>query len=145
MQRHQPLQGQRLHNTNGCRAGLNHGTNQRTRQDTQNGIFGVHDKALEPDNLTQGLHSGAHGVQPLEQQTEAQDNLANVLEPGLFGVEHHECANADAEGGDCRHVQSNQDACDGSTNVGTEDNAGGLRQIHNAGIDKAHHHHGCGR
>ncbi len=62
-----------------------------------------------------------------------------------FGIEHHKRAYADAEGSNAGYIQSNQNAGDGGTDVGAEDNAGGLRQIHDAGIDKAHDHHGGSR
>ena len=84
-------------------------------------------------------------MQALEQQAEAQNDLSDVLDLGLFGVEHHKRAHADAEGSDAGYVQRDQHAGDGGTDVGTEDNAGGLGQIHDAGIDKAHDHHGGGR
>ena len=144
MQRHQPLQRQCLQNTNSSGGGLDHGADQRTHQNAQDGISGIHDEVLEPGHLTQRLHGAGHGVQTLEQQAKAQNDLADVLYLGLFGIEHHKRTHADAEGGNAGYVQGDQNACDGGTDVGTEDDAGGLSQIHDAGVDKAHDHHSGG-
>ena len=142
VQRHQSLERQGLQNTHGSRGGLNHRTNQRAHQDTQNGALGTGDKILEPSHLAQGLHGAAHGVQALEQKAKAQNDLTDVLDLGLFGIEHHKGAHANAERSNAGHIQGDENAGDGGTDVGTEDDAGGLSQVHDAGVDKAHDHHG---
>ena len=144
VQRHQSLHGQRLENTDGGGGTLDHGAQQRAHQNAQNGVLGVHDELLEPDHILQRLHGAGHGVQALEQQTEAQDDLADVLILGLLGIEHQEGADEHAERRNAGDIQSNQDGGDGGTDVGAEDDAGGLGQVHNAGVDEAHNHDGGG-
>ena len=63
----------------------------------------------------------------------------------FLGVEHQKRPKEQAEGGNAGYVQGNQDAGDGGTDVGTEDDTGGLGQIHDPGVDKAHDHDGGGR
>ena len=145
VQRHQALHGQCLQNTNRRGGGLDYGAEGSAHQQAQQGALGVHNELLEPDYILQRLHGAAHGVQALEQQAEAQNDLTDVLGLLFLGIEHEERADENTEGGDAGHVQGNQDAGDGGTDVGAEDDAGGLGQVHDSGIDEAHNHHRGGR
>ena len=63
----------------------------------------------------------------------------------LFAVQHQEGTHKNTERRDSGSIQCDQHAGNGGTDVGTQDNAGGLSQIHDTGIDKAHGHNGgCG-
>jgi len=88
VQRHKALHGQCLQNTNSRGGGLDHGTQRRAYQNAQDGVLGIHNEVLEPGHILQGTHGGGHGMQALEQETETQDDLANVLVLLLLGVEH---------------------------------------------------------
>ena len=83
-------------------------------------------------------------MQSLEQKPKAQNDLTDVLYLRLFGIEHQKGTQTDAERSDTGYIQSDQDAGDGGTDVGTEDYAGCLCQVHDTGIDKAHDHYGGG-
>ena len=145
VQRHQSLHCQGLQNTYGGGGGLNHGTQGRAYKNAQQRIAGVHNEFLEPEYVFQWLHGTAHGVKPLEEQAKAQNDLTDVPGLGLLGIEHQECADEQTERSNAGNIQSNQDAGDGGTDVGAENNAGSLGKIHDACIDKAHNHHGGGR
>ena len=146
IQRHEPLHGQRLQNTHGGGGGLDYGAQGRAHQNAQNGVSGIHDKVLEPCHILQGPHGGGHGMQSLEQQAEAQNDLADVLVLLLLGIEHQKRPDEDAGRGNAGYIQGDQDAGDGGTDVGAEDHAGGLGQVHDARVDKAHDHdRGSGR
>ena len=145
IQRHEALHGQGLEDTYGGGGGLDHGAEGGTHQDPQHGILGVHNEVLEPDDILQGLHGTAHGVQALEEKAEAQNDLADVLGLLFLGVEHQKRSKEQAEGGNAGYVQGNQDAGDGGTDVGAEDDTGSLGQVHDPGVDKAHDHDGGGR
>ena len=84
-------------------------------------------------------------MQALEQQTEAQNHLTDVLGLLFLGIEHQERADKNTEGGNSGHVQRDEDAGDGGADIGAEDDAGSLGQVHDSGIDKAHDHHRGGR
>ena len=88
VQRHKALHGQCLQNTNSRGGGLDHGTQRRAYQNAQDWVLGIHNEVLEPGHILQGAHGGGHGMQALEQETETQDDLANVLVLLLLGVEH---------------------------------------------------------
>ena len=146
VQRHKPLHSQSLQNTYGGGGGLNHGAQGRAHQNAQHGISGVHNEILEPGHVLQRTHGGGHGMQSLEQQAEAQNDLADVLVLLLLGIEHQKRPGEDAGRGNAGYIQGDQDAGDGCTDVGAEDHAGGLGQVHNARVDKAHDHdRGSGR
>ena len=145
VQGHEALHGQCLQNTDRSRGGLEDGAEQNAHGKAQEGVGGVEDEVLEDRGVLEGGHGAAHGMETLEEQTEAQDDLADVFGPLTLGVEHHDRTCGDADGGQGRDVQSDQDRGDGGTDVGAEDDAGGLGQIHDAGVDKAHDHDRGGR
>ena len=82
-------------------------------------------------------------MKSLEQETEAEDDLTDILLSLFLAVEHEERAGCDTYRSDAGDIESNQDTCDGRTDICAENDACRLCKIHDAGIDKAHSHN-CG-
>ena len=102
----------------------------------------MQDKFLKSRGLPERDHGLAHGVQPQEKKSEAKNNLSVMLAALAFRVKHQQGSCRNAERSDSGHIKSDQDTGDGRTDIGAEDNAGRLRQIHNSGVDEAHDHDG---
>ena len=58
--------------------------------------------------------------------------------------DHHEHARERHNGGQRTYVQGDQQAGGGLAHVGAHDEPDGLIQVHDTGVDKAHHHDGSG-
>ena len=115
----------------------------------------------EPGQVPEGSDRAFHHRHTDEQHAEAQQNLAEVMELPLFGK--HEDGGADAHGHIGQHggleqlhddtvlqgtggIQTQQLSGDGGADVGAHDDAHGLTQVRDAGVDEAHHHNcGCRR
>ena len=82
-----------------------------------------------------------HNGNTEEKHTKAQNDLTNVFDQILFNKEVHDRANKQ----DQRGIGSKIEGCDLSgdrcANVGAHNDADGLSQIHQSGIDKSNHHH----
>jgi hypothetical protein len=92
----------------------------------------------------QRLHGVAHDIEPDEEQAEAEDDLADMLDL-LIGDEKQE---NEADEGDGKRkftdFDGHEPGGDGGADVGTHDDTDGLAERHEAGRYKADDHDGGG-
>ena len=150
-------EGQGLQNTNRSGGGLDDGGEDRAEQHTQDGIGEGGEQAGEGGHFRNGLHGAAHELHAGHQHGEAHQHPADVPAALLLGS--HDEQNAD-EGQQGREIlgfeelhedvaalkarQGQDPGGDGGADVGTHDDADGLAEGHDAGVDKAHQHDGDG-
>ena len=147
-----------LQNAHGGGRTLKQGGDRCTHGNPQEGVGEGGKYRLELRHGLERGHGGGHGVHTDKQQAQPQRDLADAALVPAFeelveedpqyrqngpqkgGVEEHE-----------QHVvrldipQPQQLSGDGGADVGPHDDAHGLFQLHDAGVDKAHaHNSGCG-
>ena len=136
---------------------LNDGGEDHTHQNAQNGIREHGEHAGKGRIALQWCHSSAHSLHAEHQGREAQENGTQFLL--LLAFAEHIEYNADqrqyrGEGAGFQHGQKyiaalnagegQQPGGDTGADIGAHNNAHHLVQCHNAGIYKAHGHHGHG-
>ena len=84
-------------------------------------------------------------MKTLEQKTETEDDLPDMLMLLFLCIKHESRTYCDAHRSNAGYIECNQDTCDCCTDVGTEDYSGRLRKIHNSGINESHGHYSCCR
>ena len=144
-QRHQSAVTHHHQNGHRDRGGLHHRGDDQAHQQPQEGIGkglqGIDDRGILP----QLSHRRGHGGNAHKQDAEAHDHLAQLSEEGLLDVIHHHRAREHEDGGYRRQLEGHQQGRDGGADIGAEDNAAGLAQLHQARIHKADDHHGGSR
>ena len=151
-----PRAGECLQDADGRRRRLQHSGQHRTGDNAQDGVGKAEEEVHEPGLVRQGGHSRGHGVHTGHQDGEAQQDLADAAlavltdhiqpdtdetengAPGV-GVEH-----LGQEAVALKTRQREQPAGDGGAHVGAHDNADGLVQFHQTGVDEADRHNGGG-
>lgn len=147
-----------LENAHRGGGGLDNPRQHRAHQHAQHRVAEHQEQLGELRHILQPRHRAAHGLHAEHQGGKAQQNGAGVL---LFGVlaEHVE---DDAhqrqhrgEGGGLQQLdpqaaavdarQAQQPGGDGGAHIGAHNDVDGLTQGHEAGVDKAYHHHCGGR
>ncbi len=149
--------GQGLQNTDRCGGGLNNTGQHSAGQDTQDGVGEHQEHVRKPGGVLQILDGTGHGVHTEHQNGEAQENGANILLLAIMGEHLEEDTNEGQDGrkgGGLEKLQEQAvtfDAAqgqdpggDGGTDVGAHDDADGLGQIHQAGVNEADDHNGGG-
>ena len=151
-----PRGAERLQNTHAGRAGLQHGSKHRTGNNAQNGVFKAEEQLHKPRFVGKGTHGGGHNAHAGHQNGEAQHNFAHaaaaVLAEGVqpdtdkaqngtprIGVEH-----LGEEAVPLQAGKREQPAGDSGADVGAHNDADGLMQLHQTGVDKADRHNGGG-
>ena len=148
--------GQRLQDAHRRRGRLQHGSQHSAGNDAQHRVAEAEEEIHEPGLISQGRHGVGHSVHAGHQNGETQQDLAYAAPavltdhiqpdadeaqdraPGI-GVEHF-CDKALA----LEARQRQQPAGNSGTNVGTHDDADGLVQFHQTGVDEADRHNGGG-
>ena len=132
-------------------------SDQRAHQNTQKGIGEGHEELPEGGDVLEGGHSHLHGGHADEQQAQTQQELAHNF--FLAALEKHIEHNAgqgqqraeilrlhqrenDIIRGDI--AQAEDLSGDGGADIGAHNDAHGLLQLHDAGVDEAHAHDGGG-
>ena len=114
----------------------------------ENGCHGIFQPAQQGDELL-GLGQGSdgllHGTDPHKEHTEAHDDGADIPHQILLQEQVHGSAREENHGCVGAEVKSGQLGGDGGTDIGTHDDADGLRQGHKRGVDEADDHHIGGR
>ena len=151
---HRPGDTQGLKDTHGSGGGLDHRRQQGSCRHAQDGIGEGGEDAGKVLVLGQGGHGGAHGLHAEHQDGEARQDGAYILPPlalsGGHGQHHpHRCQNG-REGAGLQELQQQAAALNAhkgqhpgghrGADVGAHDDAYRLLQVHNAGVDEAHHH-----
>ena len=145
---------QTLQNTDGSGGGLDHSGQHSTKHNTQNGILKGNHQLCEPGFVFQELHGIAHDLHTGHQSHKAQQDGADALL--LLALGEHEQHDTDhtqngGQGSGLEELQNTgagqiaqrqQPAGDGGTDVRTQDHAHSLLQVHDTGVDEAHHHNG---
>ena len=145
-----------LENAHRRGGGLDNPRQHRAHQHAQHRVAEHQEQLGELRHILQPRHRAAHGLHAEHQGGKAQQNGAGVL---LFDVlaEHveddaHQRQHRGEGGGlqqpdpqaaavDARQAQ--QPGGDGGAHIGAHNDVDGLTQGHEAGVDKAYHHH-CG-
>ena len=112
-------------------------------QDAQQGVGEGGHEVDEGLRLPQGRHGGAHHVHTDEQHAQTGQDLTDVLQLELFHKDHQGHAYKGEQGSQLTHVQGDEQAGDGGTDVGAHDDPDRLIEGHHARVDKANHHD-CG-
>ena len=142
--------------TDGCRRGLQNSRQHRARNDAENRIFEAEEQIHEPRLVGQRGHGMGHRVHAGHQNREAQQDftdaalavLADHIQPDADEAEdraprgrvHHLGEEAVA----LQAGQREQPAGDSRTDVCAHNDADGLMQLHQAGVDEADGHNGGG-
>ena len=150
--------GQCLQDTHGGGAGLDDARQHRAGQHAQHRVLEGDEQLCEGGHVLQARHRAAHGVHTEHQRGEAQQDHAGVLLPAVFAEHIEDNAHQrqhrrkgrglqqidpHTAAADARHAQ--QPRRHGGAHVGAHNDVDGLPQRHQAGVDKAHHHHRGGR
>src|SRR5699024_1407542 len=132
---------------------LDHRRDQGPHQHAQDGVGEADEQLGEPGLVLQGGDGVGHGGHAGHQDGKADQDASGAL--FLFAAEHEQ-QNPDkgqqrAEGGGLEQLdqeavalqagQAQDPAGDGGAHVAAHDDADGLVQLHDAAVDKAHHHH----
>ena len=150
--------GQRLQYAHRGGGGLNNRCQQGAGQHTQNGVGEQEQDIGELRHLLQTGHRCGHGLHTGHEDSEAQQNHAHIPALAVFQEDVEDDADHrqdGREGGGLEQPDEEVIALDArqaqnpgghrGAHVGAHDNADGLAQGHNAGVDKAHHHNRGGR
>ena len=148
--------GQGLQDTDGRRRGLQNSRQHRARNDAEDRVFEAEEQIHEPRLVGQRGHGMGHRVHAGHQNREAQQDftdaalavLADHIQPDADEAEdraprgrvHHFCEEAVA----LQAGQREQPAGDSRTDVCAHNDADGLMQLHQAGVDEADSHNGGG-
>ena len=144
--------GQHLQNAHRSGGGLQQRREHRARHHAEQRVGEFGEQLHEPGFVGEGLHGAGHGVHAGHEDGKAQQNFAHAAAAVLAGhVQHH--ADKAQNGAPCVGVehlgdkavplqtgQRQQPAGDGGAHVGAHDDADGLMQVHQTGVDKAHRH-----
>ena len=148
--------GQRLQDAHRRRGRLQHGSQHSAGNDAQHRVAEAEEEIHEPGLISQGRHGVGHSVHAGHQNGETQQDLAYAA---LAVLTDHIQPDADeaqdrAPGIGVEHFgdkalalearQRQQPAGNSGTNVGTHDDADGLVQFHQTGVDEADRHNGGG-
>lgn len=137
-----------LQNTHRGRRTLDDGRHHRAGEYTQNRVAPQHHEGGgKYFRIPVGLDGRGHEAQPDEQKRKADENLARVLFLMIFHKQHHDRTDAEEKGREKLGLQrlaplahGHDPAGHGGTNIGSHDDAHGLGQVDDAGVDKADHH-----
>ena len=145
--RHRPFQGDealRRHgheDADGGRAGLDDQGHADTDDDAEQGDFGKPADELDEERIVpQRRHGLAHELHAQHKQAEAEEDHAGELAFLVFcEIVQHE-AHEDEAHEVVRQVEGDQLGRHGGADIGAHDDAEGLLQRHEAGVDEAHGH-----
>ena len=132
---------QGLQNAHRRGGGLNNSGKQRAGQDTQQGVGEGGHQIQKGRLLPQGGHRRAHHVHADKQHAQTGHDLTDVLELRVFDEHQGGHAQESEHRGHRAHIQGNEQAGDGRTDVCAHDDPHRLAESHHSGADKAHHHH----
>ena len=148
--------GQRLQDTDGGRRGLQNSRQHCARDNAKDGIFEAEEQVHEPRLIGQRGHGMGHRVHAGHQNGEAQHNFTNAALAVLANHIHPDADKAEdrAPGIGVHHLgdeavtleagQREQPAGDSRTDVCAHNDADGLVQFHQTGVDEADSHNGGG-
>lgn len=145
-----------LQDTDGSRRGLDNGSDAGTHQNTDDRIGEGGKQAGKFGRFAQRADSGFHVEHTGEEDTEAQEDFTQGLVLLFFAHHDHENTDdADHRSQGCGLEEHEEEIIraqirepedmggNGSTDIGAHDNADGLPEFENPGIDQADHDH-CG-
>ena len=143
-----------LQNTDGSRAALNDGSYNKTNQKRNGRIGNGSDKFNKSGVFLQRSHSAAHRLHAAHKNSEGQQDHTDILRAGFLAEEIENNANKSQESKNSRRRDGSLalNACqyqnptgNGGADIGTHDNADGIGQLHDAGINKTDYHNCGGR
>ena len=129
-----------------------------TEQHAQKRVFERSEQVLEPLHIPQLPQHILHAGHTDEQHAEADHQGGNIVHTLALGHQHDRRADRDKQRRKGRRFQQRDPRAavagnitqpqnltgHGGTDVGTHDNRNRLHQLHDAGVQKAQHHHRCG-
>ena len=148
--------GQCLQDTDGRRRGLQNSRQHRARNDAEDRVFEAEEQIHEPRLVGQRGHGMGHRVHAGHQNREAQQDFTDAALAVLADHIHPDADEAEdrAPRGRVHHLgeeavalqagQREQPAGDSRTDICAHNDADGLMQLHQAGVDEADGHNGGG-
>lgn len=151
-------QRQSLQNTHGSGGTLDNTCEDRADQHAQKGIAEGHQQVRELGHIGQRADGIAHQAHAEHQNGKAQEDCPDVLLPGIFG--HHTkmiptkakikekfsgLSRFSQKLSDSMPIKGQKPGSQRSADVGPHNDANGLPQFHNAGVDQTYQHNGHSR
>lgn len=137
--------GQGLDDAHRGGGGLDDRREHRARQDSQHRVGELDHQLAERRHLPQGHHGAGHALHAGEQDAEAHDDHAQMLQEFLLDEHHEDHADKNQHRRDGVDFQPDEEAGHRGANVGPHDDIHRLLELKQPGVEEADHHDGGGR